>query len=103
MKDLLTHSHQMMYQFGFEGVDPHASSSAEYMEGVMELNCCCQVVIYYPCHRLPQDLHQTNYSEFAVPLWDQDVGLTGKLLCGVHLAQGGLYHTDNLPPLSGFR
>ena len=68
------------------------------MEGVTELNCHRQIEIYYPCHRLPQDLHQTNYSEVAVSLLDQDGGMPGTILCEVHLAQGGLYHTDDLPP-----
>ena len=93
----------MMYQFGFEGVGPHASSSAEYMEGVMELNCRRQVLIYYPHHCLTQDLYHTNYSEFAVPFWDQYDGLPGTLLFEFHLTQGGLYHTDDPPQLSGAR
>ena len=86
MKELLPYIHKLMYQFGFDVVGTHAFYSAEYMEGVIELNCHRQVVIYYPRHRLPQDLHQTNYSEFTIPLCDHDGGFPGTLIFEVHLA-----------------
>ena len=86
MKELLPQSHQLMYQFFFEEVGPYTYSSAEYIEVVVERNFRRQVTIYYPRHRLPQDLHQTNYSEFTIPLCDHDGGFPGTLIFEVHLA-----------------
>ena len=60
MKDILPNIPQMLDQLGLEGGGPRAYTSAEAVEGVVELNCRLTATIQYSRHCLPQDLHQTN-------------------------------------------
>ena len=57
-----------MESIGFRGGGTRASDSVEAAECVVELNHHHQVAIQYPCHNLPQDLHQANYLEVSIPL-----------------------------------
>ena len=72
-----------MDQLGLEGGGPCASSSAESVEGAVELNCCRQAAIQYTSHRLPQHIHKVYLMEVPVPLWYKDDSLHGSLLSEV--------------------
>ena len=70
---------------------------------VVELNRHHQVVIHYPCHRLPQDFHYIDSLVVAVPIWEKYVSLLVALIHNVTLTEDGLYQPDDLLPVCGVK
>ena len=88
-----------MDQLGFNGGGPGASSHAKYVQRVVELNLRCKAAIQYTRHRLLKDPDKTNAAEVAIPLWDQDNGLSAALLHEATLPEGGLDQANMHLPL----
>ena len=96
--NILTKSHNLLEQLGFQGGGPGASDHTETVEGVMKLDCRREASIQNPCHGLPEDLNHTDAAEVATPLWDQDGSLTSTLLQKFTLTEVLLDQANNNLP-----
>ena len=65
------------------------------MQELLKMDFHREAEIQYPYHGLPEDLNQTNATEFAIPVCDQDYDLPGALLHRVTLLESRLYQAND--------